>query len=168
MADPETREVAADILYREGLYLDRRDWDAWLELYSEDAEYWVPAWRNEDQVVEDPDTEVSMIYHASRVSLEERVLRVRSGKSVTTRPLPRTTHFVSNLLAAPESGPAKAIEVTASWMVQLFHPRAARQDTLFGHYQYRLVSQQGRWRIRRKRVVLMNDRIPTLIDFYCL
>ncbi|HYW76484.1 MAG TPA: aromatic-ring-hydroxylating dioxygenase subunit beta [Gammaproteobacteria bacterium] len=168
MVDPETLAVAADVLHREGFYLDRRDWDAWLALYSGDAEYWVPAWRNEDELVEDPDTEVSMIYHASRVALEERVLRVRSNKSVTTRPLPRTTHFVSNLLVQGGTARDASIEATASWSVHLFHPRSARQDTLFGRYEYGLVQQDGTWRIRRKKIVLMNERIPTLIDFYCL
>jgi 3-phenylpropionate/cinnamic acid dioxygenase small subunit len=26
----------------------------------------------------------------------------------------------------------------------------------------------GRWRIARKKVVLMNDTIPTMLDFYCI
>lgn len=168
MIDQKLNAIAAALLYREGLYLDQRKWDQWLGLYTADAEYWVPAWRNEDELVQDPDTEVSMIYHASRVSLEERVLRIRSNKSVTTRPLPRTTHFVSNLLVEKEADGGAAIEATASWSVHLFHPRTARQDILFGHYEYGLVQQGGSWRIGRKKIVLMNDRIPTLIDFYCL
>src|SRR4051812_598312 len=68
--------AATELIYREGLYLDRQEWELWLQLYREDAVFWVPAWKSEHQQIEDPDREVSLIYHGSRVSLEERVARV--------------------------------------------------------------------------------------------
>jgi 3-phenylpropionate/cinnamic acid dioxygenase small subunit len=43
---------------------------------------------------------------------------------------------------------------------------------LFGRYEYRLRrhDEGGReyWLIARKKVLLLNDHIPTMIDFYCL
>ena len=43
-------------LYREARYLDDRDWDAWLSLYAHDAEFWMPAWDDDDTLTEDPQT----------------------------------------------------------------------------------------------------------------
>jgi 3-phenylpropionate/cinnamic acid dioxygenase small subunit len=37
-----------------------------------------------------------------------------------------------------------------------------------GSYQHHLVCEQGEWRIQSKKVVLMNDQIPTMLDFYCI
>lgn len=81
------------------MFLDRRDWTTWLDLYTTQAAYRVPAWRNDYEEAADPDREVSLIYHDSRVGLEVRVMRICSGQSVTALLLlPRTTHFVSNIV----------------------------------------------------------------------
>ena len=60
---PEATAVATDLLTLEGMYLDERDWDPWLNLYAHDAVYWVPAWCDEDTETNDPTTEISQIYH---------------------------------------------------------------------------------------------------------
>ena len=54
-----TAAEAADLLYREGHFLDARRWDDWLALYCEDAVFWVPAWKGAHELVDSPDTEVS-------------------------------------------------------------------------------------------------------------
>src|SRR5436305_11622854 len=76
--DPVAR--VGDILSREGLYLDRKDWPAWIAMYHPDATYWVPAWKDEDTPTSGPDTEISLIYHDNRFGLEERIARIQSRK----------------------------------------------------------------------------------------
>ncbi|MGE0811505.1 MAG: aromatic-ring-hydroxylating dioxygenase subunit beta [Immundisolibacter sp.] len=158
--------IATDLLHRECRYLDTRAWDAWLALYAPDAVYWVPAWRDEHTQTSDPDTEISQIFHDSRRGLEERVMRVRSGKSVTAQPLPRTTHFVSNVEARFDADGAIAAE--ASWMVQVYQPRSERQHANFGRYELRLAESAQGWVIVRKLIRLQNDCVPALVDFYLL
>ena len=153
-------------LFEEARLLDEREWDGWLALYAGDCVYHVPAWRDETTPTRDPDTEISQIYHASRSGLEERVARVKSGKSVTTMPLPRTTHFVSNIVAG-EQGDG-TLSVRANWMVQVYEPRTARQHTNFGYYRYAIDDRGGAFVIRRKTIVLNNDCLPTFVDFYTL
>src|SRR6202050_3391122 len=63
----------------------------------EDAVYWLPAWRDEYETTTDPQTEVSLIYHHTRLGLEERIARIESRKSITALPLPRTSHQISNV-----------------------------------------------------------------------
>ena len=39
-------------LYREARLLDDRQWDEWLDLYSESVEYWMPAWDDDDRLTD--------------------------------------------------------------------------------------------------------------------
>ena len=82
--DPELRRAAVELVDREGLLLDAKDWDAWLGLYLEDAEYWIPAWDDESTLTSDPNREMSLIYYPSRAGLEDRVYRIRSELSLAS------------------------------------------------------------------------------------
>lgn len=161
------REIAESLLIREGRLLDARDWSSWLELYLPDAVYWVPAWRDEDTQITDPDREVSLIHHASREGLEERVVRVRSRQTVTALPLPRTTHFVGNVEAAFAG--AGRIDARANWMVQIYQPRTTRQHAHHGSCELTLLrGDEETWRISRKTIRLVNDCVNAVLDFYLL
>lgn len=158
--------VVSALLFREALLLDRKDWAGWLALYDERAEFWVPAWRNEDEPTNDPDTEVSLIYHDDRYGLEERVARIGSRKSVTAMPLPRTTHLVGNVLV--EHADADGIRASAAFTVHLFDVRAAATATHFGRYEVRCRPGPDGWRFAAKKVLLMNDRVASSLDFYAV
>lgn len=160
--------IATDVLNELGAALDDRAWDAWLELYREDAVYWVPAWRDEDHETSDPDREISQIYHERRAGLEERVARVRSGQSVTALPLPRTTHFTSNVAASVAADSADTLHARASAMVHVYQPRSGSQYVNFGYYELELTRIDNAWRITRHVIHLKNDCVPALIDFYTL
>ena len=84
-------------LYREGRLLDDREWDEWLALYHKEAEFWMPAWDDDDQLTGDPHSEISLIYYPNREGLEDRVYRIKTERSGASMPEPRTTHQVSNL-----------------------------------------------------------------------
>jgi len=164
MNPSEILAAAADMLHREALYLDRRRWDDWLALYHEDAEFWVPAWKNEDEPTADPDNEVSLIYISSRVSLEERVARVKSGRSAASTPMPRTAHALSNVMA--EADGADAIVARAVAATHIFDVRRREPHLIFGHSEYRLERGGSAWLIRRKKITVLNDYLSTIIDFY--
>jgi 3-phenylpropionate/cinnamic acid dioxygenase small subunit len=161
------KQIAHDLLARLGLALDRQEWDAWLAMYTEDATFWVPAWTGEHQTTQDVGREVSLMYHDSRWGLEERILRIRTRKSVTAMPLPRTQHYVSNVLAGPEG--RDTITGTAAFSVALLETRTNQLRQNFGRYEFRLRRDAGHpWRIAYNRVVLINDVVPTIMDFYSL
>ena len=92
-----TYEAVRDFLYREARYLDDKQWDEWLELYAPDAEFWMPAWDDKDELVENPQTEISLIWYGNRSGLEDRVFRIRTERSSATIPDTRTSHNISNL-----------------------------------------------------------------------
>ena len=161
-----TRDKAEDLLYREALMLDRGSWDEWLALYCEDAVFWAPAWRDETTPTGDPDSELSLVYYHSRANLKERVWRARSGLSVASAPRPRAVHAVTNVLVL-QADTAEP-QVTASFSVHLYDVRNERTHVYFGRYEYRLRHEGAGWMIAAKKIFLLNDVIPTVIDFYTL
>lgn len=166
MVDPQMTGIAAHLLYSEARCLDQQDWDGWLAHYDEEVEYWVPAWKSESELVSDVRREVSQIYHQRRDELFERVLRIRTRKSVTAMPLPRTCHLIGNVIVDQAS--AERMVGTAAWTVHEYDPRVAKAHTHFGRYEFELGLREQGWKFRRKKTVLLNDRIPTVIDFYNL
>lgn len=156
----------AQLLYREAACLDERRWDEWLALFAIDCEYWIPTWRTEEVLAADPRTELSHIYYASRAGLEDRIVRIRSGKSPASTPLRRTTHLVANVQLL--EGTEDAMQLRSSWTVHVFDPHQKNSYTLFGHSFHGLRIIDAQWRISRKKVVLQNDYLPAMVDIYCL
>jgi benzoate/toluate 1,2-dioxygenase beta subunit/anthranilate 1,2-dioxygenase (deaminating, decarboxylating) small subunit len=166
MTHSEALEIARGLLAREAASLDERRWDDWLSLFAPDCEYWVPTWRTEDALTANPQAEISHIYYASRAGLEDRIVRIRSGRSPASTPLRRTTHMVSNILVLAQN--EGFIQVRSSWTSQVFDPRHKKSDAFFGHALYELRTEDGAWRIARKKTVLQNDYLPSMVDVYCI
>lgn len=161
-----SRAEAEDLLYREAALLDEGGWDEWLALYTEDAVFWMPAWRDEETPASDPDTELSLIYYDGRSGLEDRVFRARSGQSVASRPRPRCMHAIGNVRVIDcTDGIA---EVASTFTVFLHDVRADRTHHFFGRYRHMLRNEAGAWRIAHKHILLLNDTIPTVVDFYSI
>ena len=110
---------------------------------------------------------VSLMYFAGRGGLEDRVVRIRSGRSPAALPLPRTTHLISGVLALEPPEPAR-IRLRSSWACHAFFPLMEASHTFFGRAEYELRQREGRWLIATKKTILENDRIPMPIDVYCL
>ncbi len=107
---------------------------------------------------------MSLIYYQGRRNLEERVWRIRSGLSVASAVLPRSVHNVTNVLVEPaDDGTA---EVSASFAVHLNDVRANREHAFFGRYEYKLRKAEDGLRIASKKILLLNDTIPAVLDFY--
>jgi 3-phenylpropionate/cinnamic acid dioxygenase small subunit len=159
-------EQAAAFLFREARHLDKGEWSEWLAMYREDAVYWLPAWRDEYETTEDPQTEVSLIYHNSRLGLEERIARIESRKSITALPLPRTLHLIGNV-ELRDVNPAY-IELESTFAVHVYDSRTAKEHTRFGRYQHRISTEQETWRIAKKKIILVNDKVPAVLDFYSI
>jgi 3-phenylpropionate/cinnamic acid dioxygenase small subunit len=159
--------IASDLLYREALYLDEKRWDEWLGLFTDPVEFWVPAWKSEGEPTSDPSTEVSLLYMSTHLELAERVARVRSGKSNASTPLPRTAHAVTNILAEPDAN-GEALTARCVTTTHIYNVKRREAQLVFARGLYGLVRRDGEWRIRRKKLLLLNDYIPTMLDFYTI
>ncbi|MGD9944036.1 MAG: aromatic-ring-hydroxylating dioxygenase subunit beta [Burkholderiaceae bacterium] len=163
-------QQARSFIEQESYHLDSRDWDAWLAMYHPDCEFWVPTWIDGETLGQSPQTALSHMYYASRGGLEDRVARLRTKQSPASNPMPRTAHLLSHFALHRPPEPDE-LELRYSWCCHVFFPRDNSQTTFFGR-AHALLCRSGDggqpWLIRRKRVELLNDYVPTMLDFYCL
>ena len=76
MTQEITRVEVEDFLYYQARLLDDRHFEEWIECFTEDAEYWMPAWDDNDELTQDPQSEISLIYYPNRAGLEARAVWV--------------------------------------------------------------------------------------------
>jgi 3-phenylpropionate/cinnamic acid dioxygenase small subunit len=167
MGDRAALAAGQDVLEREAVALDEQRWDDWLALFAEDCEYWLPTWRHDETLTENPRAELSHIYYVNRAGLEDRIVRIRSGRSPASMPLPRTTHLVGNIRLREAPQPDR-LKLRSSWTAHVFFTRSRESHAFFGHSEHDLVRRGSTWLILRKKVVLQNDYIPGMIDIYCV
>jgi benzoate/toluate 1,2-dioxygenase beta subunit len=151
-----------DFLYREARLLDDEQWDDWLACYHPDAKFWMPAWDDNDTLVEDPEQEISLIYYPSRQGLEDRVFRIKTERSSATMPNTRTSHNIGNVEI--ESEKDGVCTVRFNWHT-LSH-RYKTDYSYFGMSRYLLDFNGEQPQILDKYVVLKNDYIHQVIDIY--
>ncbi len=149
-------------LYREARYLDDREWESWLELYAPDAEYWMPAWDDDDRLTDDPQSQISLIYYPNRNGLEDRIFRIKTERSSASTPEPRTNHMITNVEVLAER--SDALDVRYNFHT-LSH-RYKQTDHFFGTVLVTLRKVEGGFQIARKKIVLKNDYIRQVIDIY--
>lgn len=159
--EPSLEQVSA-FLYREARLLDDRQWDEWIQLYSPKASYWMPAWDDDDTLIEDPHQHISLIYYPNREGLEDRVFRIKTERSGASTPEPRTSHNISNIeILDVREG---QIDLRFNWLT-LSH-RYKRTETFFGTSFYTLDTSGEAPLILKKKIVLKNDYIHQVIDVY--
>jgi 3-phenylpropionate/cinnamic acid dioxygenase small subunit len=159
---PELLSRCADLLYQEAACLDERRWTEWLALYTEDAEFWVPAWDEDGRPTGDPQSQLSLIYYSNRAGLEDRVWRLQSGLSAASSPLTRTCHLITNVRIADlvDGQP----QVASHWQVQIYRPERQQSFAYFGFYEHGLRLEREQLRIARKKIVLLNDVVESVLD----
>lgn len=161
---PELLLRCADLIYQEAAYLDERRWAEWLALYTEDAEFWLPAWDEDAGPTDDPQSQLSLIYYHDRSGLEDRVWRIESGQSPASIPLARTCHLISNVRLTDDS--AGQLQLSSHWQVHIFKPEQQQSFTYFGFYEHGLRLEADSLRIAKKKIILLNDVIESALDVY--
>lgn len=158
-----TRTEIEDFIFYENRLLDDRKFEEWLELYREDAEYWMPAWDVDDTLTQDPQREISLIYYPNRGGLEDRVFRIRTERSsATSIPEPRTGHYATNVeILERREG---EVDVRYNWISYYF--RYNTTDHYFGTTWLTLDVTGETPKIAKKKIVLKNDFIHHVVDIY--
>ena len=138
----------AQFLYHEARLLDTGQLEAWLDLFTEDAIYWVPLERDQKEAAE-----TSSIIHDDRTLLELRVKQARHPRAHARLPLARTVHHVGNvMLLGEENG-----ELRVGSTLQLVEWRNERQRLWGALVEHRLRRAGGGFKIAHKRVDLVNS-----------
>jgi len=141
-----------DFLVHEARLLDEAQFDDWLALFTEDANYWVPS--EPDQT--SPHDTVSLMYDDRRL-LETRVRRLASPRIYSQEPRSRTSRIVTNV-SLGDPGTNGSSLVRSKFV--LIEYRREQQRLFAGTYFHRLVVRDGAIRIAMKRVDLVNCDAP--------
>jgi 3-phenylpropionate/cinnamic acid dioxygenase small subunit len=144
-----SRSEAEDFLFRQSECIDTRDFASWIDLFTSDGSYWIPA-RHEDT---DPKTQLSFMYDdvPSMVARCERLLDAGTGGQ---QPITRSSHIVSNVHIARSSAKGEVI------VRSRFHVTQFRRDALksyAGSYTHHLVATNDGIKIRTQRVDLIDS-----------
>ncbi|MGV8864529.1 MAG: benzoate 1,2-dioxygenase small subunit [Pseudomonas sp.] len=157
-------KAVRDFLFREARYLDDKDWDNWLEMYAADASYWMPSWDDNDELTQDPQREISLIWYGNRSGLEDRIFRIKTERSSASVPDTRTSHNLSNIeILEQKDG---LCTVRFNWHTLSFRYKTV--DSYFGTSFYTLDTRGEVPLIKAKKIVLKNDYVRQVIDVYHL
>ncbi len=153
------RADAEDFLYREARLLDGRDYAAWLELFTDDAIYWLPMNENAD-----PERESSILYDDTE-TLRMRVHQLMHKPHFAQMPPSRTVHAVANVEVAPAERRDEALVRCAVTVTELregdFQQLGLGEQRVFaGHCEYRLRQRKDGLAIAMKKVVLISRYLP--------
>jgi len=138
-------EVEA-LLLREARLLDEQRYAEWLELFADDAVYWIPTRANQAS----PHEALSIVYEP-RSLLAVRVERLARGEMHVQSPPSRTVHHVSGIEVAGEE--ARSSLIVAEW-------RAGDARWFAARVTHKLRREASGLRIVLKRVDLVDGEAP--------
>jgi benzoate/toluate 1,2-dioxygenase beta subunit len=138
-------EVEALVLH-EARLLDEQRYAEWLELFAEDAIYWIPTRAAQAS----PHEALSIIYEPKQL-LSVRVERLSRNEMHVQSPPSRTVHHVSAVEV--EGYEARSALIVAEW-------RSAETRWFAGRVHHKLRKDAGGLRIVLKRVDLIDGEAP--------
>jgi benzoate/toluate 1,2-dioxygenase beta subunit len=95
---------------------------------------------------------VPSIMYEDHAILSMRVQRLLEARALVLTPMPRTTHLVSNI----EVEDAEGDDITAQAAFICVEHQGERQRMFSGRHAYQLGRENGSFRIKMKRVDLLN------------
>ena len=149
------RHEVQDFLYREAELLDERRYEEWLDLFTEDAHYFMPMRRN----VPHDETEREFTragadvawFDEGKDTLARRVAQIRTGIHWAEEPLSRICHMVSNVQVLHASD----TEVGVKSRFLIYRNRVETEtDVLVGKREDLLRRVNGGFKIARRKIVL--------------
>ena len=150
--DPGLRNVFEMFLYHEADLLDRHEFEAWYDLFTEDGLYWVPIGDDAD----DPAGAVSAVFDDHR-RLGDRIAWMNTGNVYSHQPPSVTQRMISNVMVW-------TIDEQTALSRSAFALHAHRRgttDTFVGRYEHVLHMDEGRpTMIRLKKAVLIDRSSP--------
>ena len=144
-----TRADVEEFLYREAALLDEWRLEDWLDLFTLDCVYEVPAPDRPDEAIEGS----FALIHDRRPLLEQRVLRLNKPTAHAEFPHSRTRRLISNvrILARTDH------EVSVSANFAVFRIHHGVEVTYVGRYDYLLAATAEGLRIQRRKATLDHD-----------
>jgi p-cumate 2,3-dioxygenase subunit beta len=141
-----TRSDVEEFLYGEAALLDEWRLEEWLDLFTIDCLYEIPA---PDRPDDDPGETFALI-HDHRAMLEQRVIRLKKPTAHAEFPHSRTRRMISNVRILGRG--ADELKVGANFAV--FRMRHGIEVTYVGRYEYVLIPSSDGLKIRHRKAIL--------------
>lgn len=142
------------VLYNEADCLDRADLDSWIEMYTDDGTYWMPAAEGQ----EDPHNHISIMYD-DRLLMEIRRRNFGHPASASMEHKLRCSHIISNIRVGEHDQETGDCIVTSNFLALMMW----KDKRMFGgRYTHHLKRTDGGYRIRHKRVDLIDCDAPQI------
>lgn len=160
MDNLEQLRKVEQFLYLEASFLDQPDLDSWIELYTEDGTYWMPAIPDQ----EDPHNHISLFYD-DRVIMEVRRRNFKHPAAASKDYTVRASHIISNVQIKALDSSNGNCTVTSNFHCYLYY--GDKQTPYAGTYTHELVNDEDTFKIQSKRVNLINcDGVHGTIIIY--
>ncbi len=144
-----------DFLYNEADLLDDHRYEDWLDLFTEDARYFMPMRRNVSS--EEMETENTKERHEmswfdeGKATLIKRVQQIRTGVHWAEEPYSRISHLVANIRIVEHDG--DEVKVRCKFIV--YRNRMVDEESLFVGKRFDTLRREGRkWKIARREIVM--------------
>ena len=149
----DTQREVEQLLYHQAEVLDERRWEEWLDLFTEDGVYWMPASADQKTGEGQPN-----IFYEDHYLMDMRIRRVEHPYAHSQAAGHRTSHVVSNVMIKSENQTSHELVVTSR-----FHMFEYRLDDLRhfgGKYTHTLIKSDDAYKIKLQRVDLTNVEGP--------
>ena len=160
----ELQHRVEQFLYREVRLLSERRYEDWLDLFTDDARYWMPARETIDGQPDALWDEGEMAYFDDdKEFLAARIERLRSSVAHAEQPPPRLRYFITNVeVAALDGGD---LDVRCNLLV--YQSRLERTEVSYGgRREDRLCEAGSSWRIRRRKIILDQTLVPRTLSIF--
>ena len=165
----EERDAYEGLVLHESWLLDRREFEAWYQLYSRECVYWVPQAQDlpgpscDVGGRGDPQTSVTIACDDRR-RMGDRIVWLRTGVAYSQLPPSYTTHLSAGFVRVPSADPDE-VKVRSQFVVH--EVRAGHTvQTMAGWAGHVFVHEDGEVKIARKLVCLVDgDRAHHNLTF---
>ena len=154
--------------YCEAWLLDNGRFYEWLDLFTEDARYWMPVretvqpQERSGALEEDEDLFLSL-FDDDKEFLTMRVKRLDTGLAHAEQPRSRTRHLITNVWL--EEGNENDVEVMARSSFVVFQGRLDRSEHIFsGEREDKLRKIDGHWKIAARKIALDQTVLPRTLS----
>lgn len=152
------REIQ-DFFFAEADLLDERDYDAWLELLTEDIVYWMPLRKNVsyENRHKDITEENDMAWiHDDKDTLRKRVRQIQTGIHWADEPVSRVSHLITNIrLVDSINSLDEGEKATTKCRFIVYRNRVEDEtDFLVGRREDVLLRSEGRLMVARRKIIL--------------
>jgi benzoate/toluate 1,2-dioxygenase beta subunit len=148
-----TRAEAESFILRECRLLDDKRFSEWMDLFTDDGYYWVPASLGQP----DPHEHVSLMFDDKEI-MTQRITRLTHPRAYAQLPPSRAVRQVSNISLETSKGDAAECTTRSVFVMAEYRPTLPEpmQRVFAGTFWHRLRREGTELKIASKKVELIN------------